>query len=38
MKKTVYLDNYLMPRAFKGDALHLAYAAFCNTEADHVDE
>ena len=24
----VYLDNYLMPRVFKGDALHLAYAAF----------
>ena len=24
----VYLDNYLMPRVFKGDALHLAYATF----------
>jgi len=24
----VYLDNYLMPRVFTGDALHLAYAAF----------
>ncbi|MCX6030808.1 MAG: PIN domain-containing protein [Chloroflexi bacterium] len=24
----VYLDNYLMPRVFKGDALHLAYASF----------
>jgi predicted nucleic acid-binding protein len=24
----VYLDNYLMPQVFKGDALHLAYAAF----------
>ena len=24
----VYLDNYLMPRVLKGDALHLAYASF----------
>jgi predicted nucleic acid-binding protein len=24
----VYLDNYLMPHVFKGDALHLAYATF----------
>ena len=24
----VHLDNYLMPRVFKGDALHLAYATF----------
>jgi len=24
----VYLDNHLMPRVFKGDALHLAYATF----------
>lgn len=24
----VYLNNYLMPRVLKGDALHLAYAAF----------
>jgi len=24
----VYLDYYLMPQVFKGDALHLAYAAF----------
>lgn len=24
----VYLDNYLMPRVMKGDALHLAYASF----------
>lgn len=24
----VYLDNYLMPGVFKGDALHLAYATF----------
>jgi predicted nucleic acid-binding protein len=24
----VYLDNYVMPRVFKGDALHLAYATW----------
>ncbi|EDN71104.1 conserved hypothetical protein [Beggiatoa sp. PS] len=24
----IYLDNYLMPRVLKGDALHLAYASF----------
>ena len=24
----IYLDNYLMPRILKGDALHLAYASF----------
>ena len=24
----IYLDNFLMPRALKGDALHLAYASF----------
>ncbi|MBN1873883.1 MAG: type II toxin-antitoxin system VapC family toxin [Anaerolineae bacterium] len=24
----VYLDNYLMPQVFKGEALHLAYATF----------
>ncbi|MBV5304246.1 MAG: type II toxin-antitoxin system VapC family toxin [Chlorobium sp.] len=24
----IYLDNYLMPCALKGDALHLAYASF----------
>ena len=28
----VYLDNYLMPQVFKGDALHLAYAAFCKCD------
>lgn len=25
---SVYLDNYLMPRVLRGDALHLAYASF----------
>jgi predicted nucleic acid-binding protein len=24
----IYLENYLMPRVLKGDALHLAYASF----------
>jgi len=24
----IYLENYLMPSALKGDALHLAYASF----------
>ena len=24
----IYLDNYVMPRVLKGDALHLAYASF----------
>jgi len=24
----IYLDNFLMPRVLKGDALHLAYASF----------
>ncbi len=24
----IYIDNYLMPRVLKGDALHLAYASF----------
>lgn len=24
----IYLDNFLMPRTLKGDALHLAYASF----------
>lgn len=24
----VYLDNYLMPRVLKGDAVHLAYASY----------
>lgn len=24
----IYLDNYLMPRVLKGDALHLAYASY----------
>ncbi len=24
----IYLDNYLMPKVLKGDALHLAYASF----------
>ena len=28
----VYLDSYLMPRVFRGDALHLAHAAFCKCD------
>lgn len=24
----IYLDNYVMPRVLKGDAIHLAYASF----------
>lgn len=24
----IYLDNFLMPKALKGDALHLVYASF----------
>jgi hypothetical protein len=27
-----YIDNYVMPRSYVGDAVHLAYASYYNLE------